>query len=493
VIPALHLEVPQGVGDAYWAVQVFARHAARLDLTVLCVGDDPIQRRAEPFLKLLGAVGSVRYRRVEPAEYDRVAATRWDAGAILARARAGERGPFPYACNRPLEQGVRLEDLAGRLAVEWEPAVRWEDPAPPARDYAVAYVSGSRPAYAWPPARWADLVAGIWSRHRLAWPIVLLGADYDRAALEDVRAGLALRGLDATLRAGGPAAVATGLIRGARLFVGYQSGLNVLADRFDVPQLMVYFPHLRRMLYSWCKPGHRESGTFQAATFDEGPHAVLDSFRLRAGPQTPAGLEWCPARGIARDRSGARVEYDEAYFRKYETYQDSPIGRRLNAFRVGFAARHAGRSATVLDFGIGCGTFLRRWEAAGGRGLGYDINPAGVDWLRARGIYHDPWEGLPDGCAAVTLFDSLEHLEGPGELLGRFPAGTTVLASLPIIPDLRHLRQSKHFRPGEHYFYATDEGFRGYMADLGYRLLEATDAETRAGREQIMSYALRKE
>jgi hypothetical protein len=87
----------------------------------------------------------------------------------------------------------------------------------------------------------------------------------------------------------------------------------------------------------------------------------------------------------------------------------------------------------------------------------------------------------------------LEHLEGPGELLGRFPAGTTVLASLPIIPDLRHLRQSKHFRPGEHYFYATDEGFRGYMADLGYRLLEATDAETRAGREQIMSYALRKE
>jgi len=59
----------------------------------------------------------------------------------------------------------------------------------------------------------------------------------------------------------------------------------------------------------------------------------------------------------------------------------------------------------------------------------------------------------------------------------------------PIFPDLTAIRASKHYRPGEHLYYFTEDGLVRWMALHGFLLRERNDFETRAGRDSILSFA----
>jgi 2-polyprenyl-3-methyl-5-hydroxy-6-metoxy-1,4-benzoquinol methylase len=198
-----------------------------------------------------------------------------------------------------------------------------------------------------------------------------------------------------------------------------------------------------------------------------------------------------PHRGFAyqRDPNAGAIEYGDAYFEHYKALEGSPVAEKLNAGRCALLARHATEGASVLDIGAGCGTFVRAARAWGFDAKGYDIIPKTVAVLKEM----DAYCRSPEGFDVVTFWDSLEHFEDPEVVLRDIPKGAVVLAAVPVMPSIDQVRSSKHFKPGEHLYYFTADGFVQWMALYGFRLLEESTHETDAGRESIGAFAFKRD
>jgi len=183
-------------------------------------------------------------------------------------------------------------------------------------------------------------------------------------------------------------------------------------------------------------------------------------------------------RGYGLDETPA-ISYEADYWEEYQRRDVTEIGRALTKARCELVARHTKK--VPVDIGIGAGAFV-----LASCGFGYDVNPVAVEWLKRGGRFIDPYQSFP-GC--LTFWDSLEHIPDPKALLNRVPRGGHVFAAIPVFENMEHCLNSKHYKPGEHLWYFTHEGFLAYMEDLGYSCLEHTNVETIIGREGVNSYA----
>lgn len=213
----------------------------------------------------------------------------------------------------------------------------------------------------------------------------------------------------------------------------------------------------------------------------------MDSLIVRFDAEPDDDLMVCSRRGVAyqRNMGRGRVAYDAAYFEHYLSLAGTPIERALNAGRCAMVARHAAPGATVLDVGIGSGSFVQAVGQEGFEAAGYDVNPVAVKWLAERGLYAED-VGAFD---VVTLWDCIEHMEDPHLFLKNVRRGAILCAAIPVVEDLRDVRASKHWKPGEHLYHWTSDGFIAWMAAYGFRLLERSSHETDAGREAIGAFA----
>jgi hypothetical protein len=173
------------------------------------------------------------------------------------------------------------------------------------------------------------------------------------------------------------------------------------------------------------------------------------------------------------------MDYEGAYFAKYQELDATPMGEALTKARVDLVRRHF--AGQVLDVGIGGGRFV---EESGG--FGFDVNPEALQWLNANGCYKNPHFGWD----AMTFWDSLEHIPDP-ELMLR-SVGDWAFVSMPIYKDQADCLKSKHFKPGEHIWYWTLEGFVSWMDRQGFELREINHVESELGREGITSFAFRR-
>lgn len=198
-------------------------------------------------------------------------------------------------------------------------------------------------------------------------------------------------------------------------------------------------------------------------------------------------------RGCAyqRDMTKGRVKYDAKYLATFDSdsYSTSDIAKAVNVGRCEMLARNLDKGATVLDIGAASGAFVRAARLAGFLAMGFDIIPEAVVRLVKAELYADD----PDGFDAVTMWDSLEHMEDPGAFLRRIPKGKTLLVSVPMIDDLRRVRSSKHFKPGEHFYYWTRFGFVDWMRLYGFRGLEMSAHEMVAGRQDVMAFSFKRD
>ena len=216
--------------------------------------------------------------------------------------------------------------------------------------------------------------------------------------------------------------------------------------------------------------------------------AGVDSL-IAALPFEPDGdLRICPGVAYQAEMRAGRVDYDEAYFAKVCAYEGGEIARAVNAGRCALLARHLPPGARVLDWGAGSGAFMREARAAGFEAHGFDVIEETARWLRATGAYSDD----PGRFDALTAWDVLEHMEDPAALLAQVRPGALIFVSIPVFADLRRIRASRHYRPGEHLYYFTPAGFQEWAARRGLELLEASDHETRAGRDSVGAFAFRR-
>lgn len=194
--------------------------------------------------------------------------------------------------------------------------------------------------------------------------------------------------------------------------------------------------------------------------------------------------------GVAYQRDmSIRVPYDGAYLANYDAYAESPIADALNAARVGLLARHAPPGASVLDIGAASGTFVRAAIRAGFEARGRDVIPEANDRLREAELYGEN----PGDFDAITMWDSIEHVDAPEVYLKKVRKGAVLIAAIPVFDDLTKVRRSKHYKPGEHFYYWTPKGFVAWMGHHGFRLLEQSDHETRLGRDSIGAFAFKRD
>jgi hypothetical protein len=179
------------------------------------------------------------------------------------------------------------------------------------------------------------------------------------------------------------------------------------------------------------------------------------------------------------------VAYDNKYFENYVRLENTDISRKLNKGRTSITEKHCEK---ILDIGVGSGEFIKQSNI---RVYGYDINPVAIKWLREEGLYVDPYAKFPD-VDGVTFWDAIEHIPNPNLLLEKFPSGCLAFISIPIFTDLTWIKKSKHYKPNEHFYYFTTQGMIKFMTDSGFVLVELSDYETRAGREDIFTFVFRK-
>lgn len=201
-------------------------------------------------------------------------------------------------------------------------------------------------------------------------------------------------------------------------------------------------------------------------------------------PAKPDGdLNLCLEHGAAYqvDRQHI-VPYDGDYWNKCAGYEDSEIALKLNKGRIEFVESHY--KGEVLDIGVGCGEFIKKRHGT----YGYDVNPKAIEWLLSADLYRDNFTDFD----AFTLWDVLEHIPTPEHYFINMRAGSFLFVSLPIFADLTRIRESKHYRPGEHLYYWTRDGLIEWMLLHKFDLCGHSDFETQAGRDSIQSFAFRK-
>ena len=192
-------------------------------------------------------------------------------------------------------------------------------------------------------------------------------------------------------------------------------------------------------------------------------------------------MQWLPEIGVGfLDIDPEPDLYGADYFCRYVALDSTPMSERLNAARVDLVTRHW--LGYVVDIGVGGGSFMR----AHGRAAGWDVNPEAVKMLHRENRFVDPRNGVD----CVTLWDSLEHMRNPSEILRQ--VRSWVFVSTPIYSDAHDCLMSKHFKPGEHLWYFTEPGLVAYMARLGFSLREASRVESDLGREGVGSFAFQR-
>lgn len=206
---------------------------------------------------------------------------------------------------------------------------------------------------------------------------------------------------------------------------------------------------------------------------------------------TPDGeLSICEDHGVAyqSDMRAGGVVYDSNYLKKCAAYAGSDIARAVNSGRVALIQRHVGPPADVIDIGCGTGDFMRAISGAGYAVSGFDVIPEVIDDLRRQGQFADNVHDFD----VVCMWDSLEHMEDPDRFL-RQKKGSYLFVSIPMIKDIESIRTSKHYRPGEHLYYWTAEGFIAWIGLHGFRLIEISGHEVEAGREDIVAFAFKRD
>ncbi|HVX75775.1 MAG TPA: methyltransferase domain-containing protein [Bradyrhizobium sp.] len=146
--------------------------------------------------------------------------------------------------------------------------------------------------------------------------------------------------------------------------------------------------------------------------------------------------------GAEKDTAFSGDQYDESY---PEGYQDhfwhvARIRVVLNALR-----RHVPKSSVVLEIGCARGLYVAKAREAGFAAFGCDLGKPKVhdvvsDYVRTGTDFRDLDPAVLAKVSAVLLFDVLEHLDEPKDVLAQLsvamPSLRTVIATVPARREL---------------------------------------------------------
>lgn len=280
-VKEVSLTVVQGLGDIFWIYQKMAPYFDRINFNIMIIGENIVDRRSIEWLRLFPKTGTISTTLVAADHYVQVVKTKITMSEVLDKWRKGQT-PIEYACNQWLEEGVQLEDIDPQYQIERDIQLKSESFDLPYPEYVTLYLSAIHryedtfTSGVWSVASWADFVAKVYKRLDIDLPIVVLGAEFDREAVVLAVEKLNERGFKATAMIQYPAAKVVHIIKSSSLFIGFQSGLNILADNYDVKQVMIYLPVICKMKATWVKPKNVAKKIFNFGYFNENQDTIVD-------------------------------------------------------------------------------------------------------------------------------------------------------------------------------------------------------------------------
>ncbi len=199
-------------------------------------------------------------------------------------------------------------------------------------------------------------------------------------------------------------------------------------------------------------------------------------------------LNICYKKGLAYQNDMKQsISYDNNYFEHYVVLEDTEISKRINAVRTSITEKHV---KCLIDVGIGSGEFIKKSQC---KTYGFDINQKGITWLKERNKFVDIYnEAIPKDVQGWTFWDCLEHVPEHSKIFNLLQKDQYLFLSLPYFENLDKIRESKHYKPNEHYYYFTQHGLIDYMKDCGFELVEYNCNETKAGRSNIIACCFKK-
>ena len=272
-----NVTVPQGLGDIFWIYRKLYNYFDRFNLSITITDpNNTIENRSVKLLSDLPKVESIDtvvWPRERQAKF-------WKSVPKLDELYPdGFDGDvtFEYICNKWLEDGRSLETLDRYFDVAWEFSLPDEPVDLPER-YVILYVSGGVQHLgrsSWRISDWA-LLPNAYFQRKEKCPVVLIGAEFDRWSLDKMKKILLAYEIETIERVDLNLGQMCHVINNAEMLMGYQSGLNILADHLDTRQLMVYFNHLPWMRETWVKPPNRTNGLFTYAYFHDSAEFAMD-------------------------------------------------------------------------------------------------------------------------------------------------------------------------------------------------------------------------
>lgn len=157
-------------------------------------------------------------------------------------------------------------------------------------------------------------------------------------------------------------------------------------------------------------------------------------------------------------------KYDREYYEKYNRYEQTPLGQKINEIRWELVHRYLPKEGRVLDWGCGNGSFVRG-KPNGYAVYGHDVNPFSP--YKHASAWNEPWD-------AVTMFDVVEHLVHP-EIIVRVMRPEYLFLVTPVIDwcgSVGELKRWKHFRPDEHQHYFSMKSLLTFLSRMRYDLKE---------------------
>lgn len=191
---------------------------------------------------------------------------------------------------------------------------------------------------------------------------------------------------------------------------------------------------------------------------------------------------------VQKDRTNS-IDYDQDYFERYTSYEGTPIAIAINKSRVAITERFCKKA--LLDIGVGSGEFIKSFKKL--KIYGFDINPLGIEWLKSRNLYVNPYGQVPEDVGGWAFWDSLEHFAEPQDILKLIKPEQYAFISIPIFHNILMVKEWKHYRPNEHFYYFTFRGLVNYMQHSGFKLLDYNDEEIVAGRQDILTFAFQRQ
>ncbi len=285
----LKVGVPEGIGDIIWVYRKCMPYCEKISFIINHVGKEgtrqqsEIQHRSDNVAMQLPNVKSVSHQFGFPSWTHNEMHLKDVFAEILPGTKTAR---IDYICNALLDRGVYLEDIDRDLKVQWD--MKLETKICPEvseynGEYIVVYISGDTERGGdrenrWNVDQWVQFLCAAMKKIRKELPVIFIGAKFD----EDTLINISKLYERARGRKNYKVLIAKEahelfyILKNCRLFIGYQSGLNILADEFNTKQLILYFTNLRDMKDSWVKPINRKNGKFNYAYFGEPINNILD-------------------------------------------------------------------------------------------------------------------------------------------------------------------------------------------------------------------------